>query len=515
MSRTKSKNSWAYLDASLEKNYLWSLAVTILPVVASFFVSWIIARWAGSQVIGSVSWAMAFATSVLIIGKFGMELAASKLASEYGVNEPHLLRTLFKTGIFFRVIATLAVALITFLFAHSIGDFFGDPGLAGPVRAAAFVIVCASLYEFMEHFIIGLNRFHAVYQVRSIHLLLRVILTAVIVFAGWGAVEILAGYCSAWAVAIAVYLVVLLKFLPAANPREDWRPMAKRLLVLGIPLAVSSASVTVFSQIDRLMIGFFHDMKEVGQYTIARNVTEVSLFPAFAIVMTLRPALASRFSAGKVSECADIIRGTLVSALVFGIYFASIFAVFAVPLFTLVYSDEFRYAGGLMAVFIWVIALRSLGSVMLPALIAAEKTKFYAYLTAFSAGVNFFLNWLLIPGLRSQGAVIATIVSYTLLLIFGLYQIFKIYKVHIGIKEVSYLVRTFLAGAVAVGLFWFIFWGFGRARPEASYGFALALIVLQSLMYFGLIFLFRIITPGQIRQVITNLKKAGSERVNA
>ncbi len=505
MSRTKS--SWTYLDAPLEKNYLWSLAVTILPVVASFFVSWIIARWAGPQVIGSVSWAMAFATAVLIVGKFGMCLASSKLASEYGVSDPQRLRILFKTGLVLRIIATLIVAVITFILAHRIAVFFKEPALFRPIRAASFVIVCASLYEFMEHFIVGLNRFHAVYQVRSINLFLRVLLTAVLVFGGWGAVAILAGYCSAWFIAIVIYLVLLLKFLPGASPHEDWRPIAKRLLVLGVPLAASSASVTIFSQIDRLMIGFFYDMKEVGQYTIARNVTEVSLFPAFAIVMTLRPALASRFSVGNVAECADILRRTLLSALVFGIFFASIFAVCAVPLFTMVYSDEFRYAGGLMAVFIWVIALRSIGSIMLPAFIAAERTKFYAYLTALAAGINFLLNWLLIPPLRSKGAVIATIISYTFLLIFGLNQILRIYNIHIGSKEVSLLVRTLLAGVVTIGLFWFLFWGVGELHAGSSDLFALIMIVLQSLTYFGLIAIFRIVKPYQIREMLANIRK--------
>jgi O-antigen/teichoic acid export membrane protein len=505
MSRTKS--SWAYLDVPLEKNYLWSLAVTILPVIASFFVSWIIARWAGPHIIGTVSWAMAFATAVLIIGKFGMGLAASRLASEYGVKEPQLLRTVFKTGLVFRVIATLIVALLTFILADRIALLFGEVALFKPLRAASFVIVCASLYEFMEHFIVGLNRFHVVSQVRSVNLILRVLLTATFVFGGWGAVEILTGYCGAWFAAIAVYLVLLLKFLPSSGQQENWRPISKRLLVLGVPLAASSASVTIFSQIDRLMIGFFHDMSEVGQYSIARNVSEVSLFPAFAIVMTLRPALASRFSVGKITECADILRRTLLVSLVFGIFFASVFAVFAVPLFTLVYSDEFLYAGGLMTIFIWVIALRSIGSIMLPALIAAEKTKFYAYLTAFSAAINFLLNWLLIPSLRAKGAVIATVISYAFLMIFGLNQISRIYKVHFGIREVSLLARTFLAGAVTVGLFWSIFWGFGKVQAGASHLFTLILLVLQSLTYFGLISLFGVITLSQVREIIANLRK--------
>ncbi len=505
---SSNKSSWTYLDAPLEKNYLWSLAVTLIPVIASFAVSWIIARWAGPRVMGAVSWAMAYATAALIFGKFGMGLAASRLASEYGVKNPGQLRDLFRMGLFYRFVFTSIAAVLVYVSAGRAAVFFNDPALERPIRVASLIIVCASFYEFMEHFIVGLNRFTTVYKVRSVNLFLRACSTAMLVLGGWGAVEILSGYCGAWLVAIFVYLVLLLKFLPPSTSRPgDRRTTAKRLLFLGAPLAVSSASVTIFSQMDRLMIGFFYDMEEVGQYAIARNVTEVSLFPAFALVMTLRPALASRFSSGEVEECSKILRQTLLLAMVFGILFASIFAVYAVPLFTLVYSREFLYAGGLMAVFLWVIALRSIGSVMLPALIAAERTRFYAYLTALSAVVNFFLNLLLIPAFRSKGAVIATILSYALLLVMGLRQISKIFKVHFGINEVSLVVRTFFAGALAGGLFWLFFRCFEDAQAGLSTPIVFLWVILQAVIYVLLISLFRVVRASQIMQIASKFRK--------
>ena len=501
------KSSWTYLDTPLEKNYLWSLAVTLLPVVSSFAVSWIIARWGGPEVMGTIAWTMALATVVLIIGKFGLGLAASRLASEYGVEKPGMLRPLFKTGLAFRFAITLVMALLTLLLAGRIAGFFNNPGLEKPVQVAALLIVGASLYEFMEHFIVGLNRIHVVYKVRTVNHLLRLIFTSVFIWSGWGAVEILTGYSGAWLAAIVVYLLLLLMFLPSTGTMVDRRELVRRLLVLGVPLAASSASVTIFSQTDRLMIGYFFEMDEVGQYAIARNVTEVSLFPAFAMVMTLRPALASRFSAGRVEECSRILQQTFLFALVFGVLFASVLAVFAVPLFTLVYSTDFLYAGELMAVFIWVIVLRSVGAILLPSLIAAEKTKFYAWLTGAAAGLNVVLNLILIPSYRSWGAVIATILSYTILLIFGFRQVARIFNLRFRLIEFSLVARTFLAGLIAGGVLWPIMRMFGEGEAGFSLPLIIILVVLHLFVFTALIHLFRVAKVGRMVGVVSKLGK--------
>ena len=504
---SRNKSSWTYLDTPLEKNYLWSLAVTLLPVLSSFGVSWIIARWAGPEVMGMIAWTMAFATAVLIVAKFGLELAASQLASEYGVDNPGCLRPLFTTGLALRFAITLTMAVLTLLLAGRIAGFFGDSGLERPVQIASLVIMGASFYEFMENFIVGLNRISVVYKVRLVNQLLKLIFTGVLVWSGWGAVEILIGYSGAWFVAIVIYLLLLLAYLPSSGVNVDRGKLAHRLLVLGVPLAVSSASVTIFSQTDRLMIGYFFEMEEVGHYAVARNVTEVSLFPAFALVMTLRPALASRFSAGRVEECSRILSQTFLFALVFGILFASIFAVFAVPLFTLVYSDDYLYAGQLMDVFIWIIILRSVGAILLPSLIAADRATFYAWLTAAAAGLNVLLNLVLIPSFRSRGAVIATILSYTVLLILGFRQVAGIYNIRFRWPEIWLTARTFLAGVLSVGILWLIKNTVGEGEAGFSLPLLIILVVLHLFIFTVFIHVLHVARINQLWGFISKLRK--------
>jgi len=492
---SEQQTTWSFQNRSLQKSFFLSLAITVLPVASGFVVSWVIARWGGPRVIGTVSWVMSFATAALILAKFGLDLASSRLASEYGVKNPGYLRRLFKAGITFRVVFTLVVGGLILAFARPLAAFFGDTSMAGAIGFGALVVVCASFYEFQENFLVGLNRLGTVYKIRSTHLIARITFTIALVFLGAGASAILGGYCAAWLIAILAYALLLHRYLPAGHV-DSPEGMTRRLLVLSATLAISSASVTIFSHMDRLMLGYFSGVEEVGQYAVARNIAEVSLFPVFAIVMMLRPALASRYSTGEVAECSRIIRTSLRFSLVSGVLFAAIFAVLGAPLVTFVFSESFRYSGELMVLFIWIIAFRSIGSVILPALIAADRTKAYAYLTTLSAVINFVLNLVLIPRYQSKGAILATIISYGVLMLIGLREVVSTYQVRVGIKAISLGLRTIFAGMVSAGLIWWLFDGSGPAWG------VLLWVVLLAVLYLGLIFVFRVGSVGDVRRLL-------------
>lgn len=502
MSSKISGSGWTFLDTSVERSFAWSLALTTLPNLSALIISLVVARWAGATVWGTVAWAMAFATALLIVAKLGLDLGASRLASEFGVSRPGALRSLFSAAFGLRAVATVIVAALSFALAPIVAAWFGDDSLMWPIRIASAIVVCASFYEFQEQFFVGLNRQATVSRVRAVTLGLRVALTAAVIIAGWGAAVVLSGYVLAWLVGIAVFAVMVHRFLPPASGEEDTSALRRRLLAISVPLAVSSASVTVYSQMDKLMLGYFVGVEEVGQYTIARNVTEVSLFPTFAFVMMLRPALASRYPAGRLAECGRLIRNSLRLSLVSGVLFASVFAVMAIPLITLIYSNEFHYAGTLMVWFVAVIGLRSLGVLILPALVAAERTRMYAYLTTFTAVMNFVLNLVLIPSLHARGAVLATIASYALLLAVGMYQVLRIFQVRLGLRAFSLAIRTVLAGVVSGAVLWVIL----DRTPDPGWGILLWGCV-QALAYFALVVALRVVRLEDLRLVASNLLK--------
>jgi O-antigen/teichoic acid export membrane protein len=497
-----SRNNWSFQQTALGHSFAWSIALSLLPVAAAFAVSWIIARFSGPTIWGSVSWAMAFATQVLIVAKLGLDLGASRLASEYGVSKPGALRTLMSTGANLRLALALPTSFLTYLLAPSIAGWFNNDALLWPVRLSAGVIFCASIYEFQEQFLIGLNRHSTVSRVRALMLSARVVATTAVVAAGLGVVALLAGYIAAWLIGIVAFWFLLRRFLPDAAPDDgDRATIRKRLLKMSIPLAVSSASVTIYSQMDKLVLGYFDPLAEVGQYSIARAVMEVSLFPAFAFVTTLRPALAARYAKGDTADCARLIRRSLRLSMVAGVMFGSVFVAMAVPLLSFVYSDQYRYAGELMAMFAWVVIIRSLGALVLPALLAADRIKTYAWLTAGAAVLNFVLNVTLIPLMHSRGAILATIVSYGLLLVFGMREVFGVFGVRLSTRALTQGIRTLLAGSVVAALLWFIV----RRIGDDVGAWTLALAAIHVVLYGLLVVAFRVIRPAELRPAVGNL----------
>jgi O-antigen/teichoic acid export membrane protein len=498
---SQGQTSWTFEDSSLGRSFLWSAAITALPVASGFFVSWIIARWAGAEVMGAVSLVMAYATAVLIVGKFGLDLAASQLASEYGVRSPGTLRRLFVAAMAMRAAFTLPVAVASLSLARPIAGLLGDVSLEAPVRVGALIVVCTSLFEFNESFLVGLNRLSATYRIRAAHLLLRGVFTLGIVVSGVGAVAVLGGYCAAWLLAIAAGFVLLARYLPAVTPGSEPVDVG-RIFRLSATLAVSSASVTLFSYIDRLMLGHFTGVEEVGQYAVARNIVEVSLFPGFAIAMMLRPALASRYSTQRIADCARVIRHSIRFCWVSGVLFATVFAVLGRDLVVYAFSEEFRPAGELMLLFVGVVLLRSVGAIVLPAMMAAGRTRSYAYLTLLSAVLNVILNLILIPSYRSQGAIVATMASYGVLWVFAMRDVGSRYGVRLSWPALATAFRTILAGALA-GLA--VAWCLDRspAFPGGAVVWAAALTGL----YIVLVYALRVATFGDVADLLTNLRK--------
>jgi O-antigen/teichoic acid export membrane protein len=358
------------------------------------------------------------------------------------------------------------------------------------------------VYEFQEQFLIGLNRHATVSRVRTLMLSSRVVATAAIVIAGLGAFAILAGYVAAWLVGIAAFTLLLRRYLPPSAPAAgDHAHMRRRLLAMSVPLAISSASVTIYSQVDKLVLGYFDNLHEVGQYSLARAVMEVALFPAFALVTTLRPALASRYTRGDRESCARLIKNSLRVSLVAGVLFGSIFVAMSVPLLSLVYSDQYRYAGELMVWFAWIVVIRSLGAMVLPALLAADKIRTYAWLTAAAAVLNFGLNLVLIPRMHSRGAIVATMVSYGLLLVFGLREVFGTFGVRVSPRAIGAGIRTLLAGALVAAALWVVM----DRLEEPSGGWTIALAVVHVALYGLLVWAFRVMRPAEVRPMVGNL----------
>ncbi len=440
-------------DRGLAAGYFWSFGATAIPLASAFITSLIIARWLGPRVVGLISWTMAVATLFLVVGKFGVEGASSRLISEYRISAPGRIRALVRSGFLLRMSFTLLAALVMVLLAPVMAGLFGEPALQPLMRIGGLIVLSVSLNELAALMILGLKRFRMLFLMRMGMFLLRVGLVAAAIAVSLRAGGVLAAYVGSALIPGLVILVLLLRIRGRRDEGSGLKPELHKLIRLSVPLAVSGASVTIYSLLDKIMLGYFTGASQVGLYSMARNVLETSLFPTFALIMTLRPALAQSFSGNDMERCRDLINQSVRNSMVYSFCVMAVFMCLAEPLITGLFGDEFVYSAVLLTLFLPLILMRSVGSVILPGLIAANRAKVYALLTLAGAVVNFIMNILLIPAWGSRGAVAATLISYIPIAFIGMWELSRVFRNYWGKRELIDLVKTVFISALLVSIY--------------------------------------------------------------
>jgi O-antigen/teichoic acid export membrane protein len=204
----------------------------------------------------------------------------------------------------------------------------------------------------------------------------------------------------------------------------NWKPTRAtiaELLHQSWPLIVFGIALYVQAKIDQVMIFdvLKHSMApdrayaEVGQYSVALKMIEAIGFVPVIVQKSLAPAITH----ARMEDPAKYHDRLLnFYRLMFLLFLAT-----AVPLYFLApvlipffFGAEYTEAGVLLSLFAVRLFFTNMG-VAKSSYITNESLFKYSLVTALvGASVNILLNYLLIPELRSKGAIIATIVSFAI-----------------------------------------------------------------------------------------------------
>jgi O-antigen/teichoic acid export membrane protein len=391
----------------------WNLVSAALPLVGSFVVSLLVAPYLGPERFGHYVTAMSAATMLLIVGKFGVHSATSRLLSEDEANAG----TWMRAGLLLRLAFTLSTALLAWIITPWVAPWLGGEGLVGPFEVVGAVIVSASLLEFAGEAQIGLGRFRAQLGLRAGFLVLRLAAIAWVRLGQLGTVAFLVGHTLAQLLPSLVALAALLR-----SPSQHTVRLAvavRRTFQISAPLALSSASFLVYAHTDRLMLARLADPATVGQFGVARNVIDAALFPVFALTWSLRPALVKAARSADAEELQHVMSQGLRASFLYAVAAPALLVVFGPGLLTGLYSMEYREAAHLLLWMAPVLLLRGVGALVFPGLLAADAQNDYARLMVVTALANVVANALLIPRWGAEGAVVATLVALVPLTVGG------------------------------------------------------------------------------------------------
>ena len=196
---------------------------------------------------------------------------------------------------------------------------------------------------------------------------------------------------------------------------REWqfdRVVAKRLLADSWPLILAGMVVTIQGRIDQVMLKDMIGNQEVGYYSAGMRLIEALGFIPVVLMQSLYPAILNA-------------RSTSISLYhkrlsnFYRLNFA-LFLLVAIPLYlfaevivSLLYGEEFERVGGLLSLLSIRLFFANMGTARDAFIISENLFKYSMVVMIIGTTTNVIANYWLIPIYQSEGAIVATILSFT------------------------------------------------------------------------------------------------------
>lgn len=189
---------------------------------------------------------------------------------------------------------------------------------------------------------------------------------------------------------------------------NDLLPHIKPILILFVPVL----AISVFTNMDKYMLGLIADVKQVGFYDNANRIIEIPKALIAALGAVMLPRTASLISEGKGEQSIYYMEMTILyvmgisSVLMFGLM--SVADIFSVVFWGKDFIESGRLIAGMAPAFVFSV----LGNIIRTQyLIPRAKDKDYVISLILGAIVNFIMNCFLIKPYGAMGATISTVLA--------------------------------------------------------------------------------------------------------
>lgn len=274
------------------------------------------------------------------------------------------------------------------------------------------------------------------------------------------AIAILLSGAEAWTVVAAMVfanglaLAVLVHAFRGVAPLvfAGWYRTIAVVVRASIPFFATGAILTLYLQVDTVVIATLVDEATLGWYAAADSLYGSLLFPATILASTVFPTL-GRLHAHEPEALPDLVRRTFSLLLVLGVPIGLGTSVIAGEFAPLLYGEDFREAGAVLAVLGVVLVLTFCTILFGTVALATERQRFWSLLMVGAVLLSIALDVVLVPWTAREfdngaiGGALAYIVTEAMMLVCGAW---KIVPYLFNRASLWRWVRIFAAGAAMV-----------------------------------------------------------------
>ena len=251
-----------------------------------------------------------------------------------------------------------------------------------------------------------------------------------------------------------------------------------------IILFAASVAVSLYNELDKTMIGFLANDKQVGFYSAATKITKLVISLITAILTVISPRL-SNYAETDRKKYDELLEKTFNIILLFCLPFMFGLIVMARPLTLLFCGNNFEQSIIIMqvlSVIIFMIPVATFTHTQI--FIPQRKDKYTLYPVFVGASVNAVFNVVLILKFGGLGAGIATVIAESSVTVAS-FVLAK--KMNVGLRRLFSLFYQYLIAGVVMAVCVYLL---GRVLPEQLLFVSLR-IISGGVIYFSILLIFR------------------------
>ncbi len=173
---------------------------------------------------------------------------------------------------------------------------------------------------------------------------------------------------------------------------------------------ISTLMITIFSQIDKIMLKNIIDETETGIYSAAISCALLSSFVFSAVIDSARPSILScKKNAEKEYDNKIMLLFSIIVYL--SLIQCVIMTFLATPIIRLLYGSKFIAAADVLRIGVWYTTFSYIGAVRSVWILAENKQKYLWIINSSGAMCNILLNICFIPYMGAVGAAIASLIT--------------------------------------------------------------------------------------------------------
>lgn len=479
------------------------LIISFLSNIFSYLLRILLARNLSQSEYGLIYAVFALFGLLSVFQHMGLQEALVKLIAEYRTkNEMEKVKTAIFTTFIIQISTALFLALIGVIFSGALAKYYFQIPIAKQIIILYAISIFLSPLELVFMCIFqGYQKMKLYSLITFFKALSLFLITAFFIHFEYGMYSILYAYILVYFFPFALYLpITLKKIIPDLFSVSKFFTieMSNELFYYGIPVILSSVAGIVLTYTDTAMITYFKGVEQTALYNAAVPTSRLLWMLPQAFVVVLFPIATELWIKNKhflKQGIGVLYKYTLITMFPL----ASMLFIYPELILRILFGNIYEPAATSLRILCIGGILFSISSVNGVLLTSIGKPKVNSKASWIAAIFNFFANLIVIPLYGIAGAAFSTLLAFVLIMIVTSIHVKKEIDIVLPWKEI---IKTIFASIIFIVVL-------SALKKHLVLSIWLEIFTSISasfIIYVALIFILRIITISEIKDLVKKVK---------